>query len=84
MSPVAEKLYKELQVSLKDTKTPCVVAGPKFFVDYSENIDVDTAEQMCYGCPLLKLCYDYAVADNVQIGVWGGVNLSVKEEENGL
>jgi len=84
MSDEAKQLYIQLQNALTDVSTPCVVAGPKFFVDYSENIDVDTAEQMCYGCPLLKLCYDYAVADNVQVGVWGGVNLSVKEEENGL
>lgn len=43
---------------------------------------VDEAEQLCYGCPLLKLCYDYAVADEITYGVWGGVDFGAEEEKN--
>jgi Transcription factor WhiB len=85
MSPESKKLYSKLQNALRDTITPCVVAGPEFYADYPDGIDVDTAEEMCYGCPLLKLCYDYAVSDNVEVGIWGGVNFTKQEEEiNGL
>jgi len=33
----------------------------------------DQAEQLCHGCPLLKQCYDFAVANNEQYGLWGGI-----------
>ena len=41
-----------------------------------ENLTVDEAEELCYGCPLLKQCYDYAVADQMVAGVWGGVDFT--------
>lgn len=37
-------------------------------------LTVDECEELCYGCPLLKLCYDFAVANDEKHGIWGGVN----------
>jgi len=46
-----------------------------------EDLTVDEAEELCYGCPLLKLCYDYAVADDISWGVWGGVDFSPEDDK---
>jgi hypothetical protein len=45
-----------------------------------ENLTADDAEELCYGCPLLKLCYDYAVADEISWGVWGGIDFSPEDD----
>lgn len=34
---------------------------------------------MCHGCPLLKRCYDYAVADDVNAGIWGGIHFDERK-----
>lgn len=71
---------------------PCY-NNPYFYVDYEDlaSEDEETAfqplsddqvEQLCHGCPLLKECYDFAMADQVKYGVWGGVNFG--KDENAL
>ncbi len=44
-------------------------------------LTVDECEELCYGCPLLKDCYDFAVANGEEYGVWGGVNFNVNADE---
>lgn len=51
-----------------------------FYADNSILMSVDDAEKMCYGCPLIKQCYDYAVADGITAGIWGGV---IFDEDDG-
>lgn len=67
-----------LQRGLANTETKCQVK-PTYYIDQPEDIDEDTAELMCHGCPLIKQCYDYAVASKQEWGVWGGVNFTTEE-----
>nr|DAW17347.1 MAG TPA: Transcription factor WhiB [Caudoviricetes sp.] len=76
----ARDAWYNLQAGLDEVITPCVELGPDKFVDNPEWIDVDEAEELCYKCPLLKQCYDYAVADKIEWGIWGGVNFTKVEE----
>jgi len=36
----------------------------------------DECEQLCTDCPLIKLCYDAAVANDEKHGIWGGINFT--------
>jgi hypothetical protein len=81
VSPEASLQWLELQEGLRDTTTPCA-DKPEFYADRSIEVSAEEAEQMCYGCPLLKQCYDYAVADNVNAGIWGGLHFD--EDEGAL
>lgn len=71
---------------------PCL-NNPYFYADYDGRgfedeegngytlpLSEDDAEALCYGCPLLKMCYDFAVANNEQYGVWGGIDFSRDHE----
>jgi hypothetical protein len=40
-------------------------------------LTADECEELCFGCPLLKLCYDFAVANDERFGIWGGINFGV-------
>jgi hypothetical protein len=77
----AQKPWYALQDSMRDlavSDVPCV-QEPHFYVDYPENVGEDFAEDLCSGCPLLKKCYDFAVASEQEWGVWGGINFTTKE-----
>ena len=56
---------------------PCL-NNPFYYTDYEGyNLDpltVDDCEQLCADCPLLKLCYDFAIASDQEHGIWGGVS----------
>lgn len=79
ISPEAEGKWRELQEGLRENITPCM-NKPDEYADNSVMKTVDEAEEMCYNCPLLKACYDYAVADKVSAGIWGGVHFDEIEE----
>lgn len=64
---------------LAKTETPCT-GKPEMYADRSIEVSVDKAEEMCYTCPLLKACYEYAVAGKVTAGIWGGVHFDEIEE----
>ena len=76
----AAGLWRQFQDELRDIETPCKVAGPEFFADNTHWITDDEAEEMCHGCPLLKLCYDYATAQGEVAGIWGGIRFGDREE----
>ena len=80
MSPEATKAYNALLEGMAKNTTPCMIAGPELYTDKPQGVSVDKAEELCYNCPLIKLCYDYAVADDQQWGVWGGINFTKEEE----
>lgn len=81
LDSVQEKLYADLQKNLIDTDTPCKKT-PDIF-DEAESLSDDTAENICHGCPLLKQCYDFAVASNQEWGVWGGINFTHRRYKDG-
>lgn len=72
ISEAALPFWIDLQNGLRETLTPCT-NSPEIFADNSITVSIDKAEEMCYGCPLLKACYDYAVSDSITAGIWGGV-----------
>jgi len=81
VSEAALVKWTKLQKGLMDVITPCA-DSPEFYADRSIEVSVEEAEIMCYGCPLLKQCYDYAVADNITAGIWGGIHFD--EDEGAL
>jgi hypothetical protein len=44
----------------------------KYEIDYNIAKNIDEA---CLSCPVIKMCYDYAIKNN-EHGVWGGVYLN--------
>ena len=40
----------------------------------SEGIGVQTAQQICAECPVKSSCLEYALANRVDHGVWGGTS----------
>jgi hypothetical protein len=66
--------------------------NPYFYVDYDgyglededhdywqkSGLSEDDCESLCTDCPLLKLCYDFAVASDQEHGVWGGIDFGAE------
>jgi hypothetical protein len=81
--------YELLQDGMANAKNwPCK-DNPYYYQDYdgygfedpdgkgdARPLTEDECEQLCTDCPLLKLCYDFAVANEEQHGVWGGINFT--------
>ena len=70
---------------------PCL-NNPYFYMDYDgygfedeegrslyKHITSDEAESLCHGCPLIKQCYDFAVANDEKSGIWGGIDFSIDQ-----
>jgi WhiB family redox-sensing transcriptional regulator len=58
----------------------CRATDPDLF--FSDNpADVDQAKQTCSGCPARGDCLSYALAHEIEFGVWGG---STPEERQTL
>lgn len=87
------RLTKAMQDLIDNGESWNCLNNPYFYTDYDgygfededgnnfyQPITEDRAEQLCFQCPLIKLCYDFAVAQEVNFGVWGGVNFGVDEE----
>jgi hypothetical protein len=77
----SQELWYNLQKAISKTtatEIPCVIA-PKLYIDNPENVSEDQAEILCSGCPLLKQCYDFAVASKQEWGIWGGINFTKEE-----
>lgn len=71
--------------------------NPYFYMDYDgygfedeegrgdyQPLTIDQAEELCAGCPLLKQCYDFAVANEEKHGIWGGVDFGAMQDEDKL
>lgn len=65
--------------------------NPYFYVDYDgygffdeeegnikQRLSEDDCESLCADCPLLKLCYDFAVASEQEHGIWGGIDFGAE------
>jgi WhiB family redox-sensing transcriptional regulator len=40
----------------------------------SDGIGVQAAQRICFDCPVKSACLEYALADRVDHGVWGGTS----------
>lgn len=81
----ASPAFDEFNEALKVTVVPCRGREDEFteYADPRPSRDepdaalrpmpsAPQAEAMCSGCPLIDLCREYAHADKVDFGVWGG------------
>jgi len=73
------ELWYNLTTALTESSTPCQIRGPEKYADKPEKVSEDEAELLCVGCPLLKQCYDFAVASKQEWGIWGGINFTKEE-----
>ena len=48
------------------------VAPATFFPN--DGVGVDTARRICAGCPVKEPCLEYALAERIDHGVWGGAS----------
>ena len=79
--------YNRLHEAMEEVKVwPCK-DNPYFYVDYDNLgfehdsggprlLTEDQCEQLCSECPLLKLCYDFAVLNEEKHGIWGGIDFT--------
>ena len=51
----------------------CRSAEPATFFP-SDGIGVEAAQQVCAGCPVRAECLEYALANGIEDGVWGGAS----------
>jgi hypothetical protein len=78
MTPEAAVKWAKLQDGLTKFTVNCE-DKPEYYADKSTEVSVDKAEEMCYNCPLIKECYEYAVAGKVNVGIWGGLHFDEDE-----
>lgn len=71
LSPVAQAAWDALDAALKRT-TPLCLDDPLFTADGLTVKQRAELRAICLRCPLLDLCDDYAVADGIKSGFWGG------------
>lgn len=77
-SPDAKKKWRVLvEAQLQVYSTKCQIY-PEPFTEYPDLISPNEAEELCYKCPLLKLCYEFADANDEKWGIWGGINFTDK------
>jgi hypothetical protein len=60
--------------------------NPYFYTDFSDQneqrvVTGEDAEQLCYGCPLIKECYEFATLNKEEYGIWGGINFGLNEDQ---
>lgn len=51
------------------TQGLCVGMGPRVFFDSPPNV----ARELCSACPVREDCLEYALVNDEQHGVWGGL-----------
>jgi hypothetical protein len=93
----AVNFYNKLRDAQEEHKFWNCKDNPYYYVDYDgrgfedENgkseyraLTVDECEILCADCPLLKQCYDFAVANDEKHGIWGGIDFGAIENEDKL
>lgn len=54
-------------------RAACLHADPElFFPERRDRHAPRAAKAVCGGCPVLRECRDYALADETLVGIWGG------------
>jgi hypothetical protein len=89
-------IYNKLRDAQEEFQSWNCKDNPYYYVDYNgreeseDGLDshraltADDCELLCAGCPLLKLCYDFAVANDEKHGVWGGIDFAALNDEDKL
>ena len=75
LSPKGASLeaLNKLNEAMEEIRTPCF-DDPKEYMDWDEDSPPSNrrAQDLCFGCPVAKLCEDYGRKSRDR-GVWGGV-----------
>jgi WhiB family redox-sensing transcriptional regulator len=51
----------------------CSAVPPSTFFP-SDGVGVDAARKICLDCPVKRQCLEYALANRIDHGVWGGTS----------
>ncbi|MCO5319618.1 MAG: WhiB family transcriptional regulator [Microthrixaceae bacterium] len=51
----------------------CAHKAPSLFFP-SDGVGVERAKKVCEGCPVATQCLEYAIANRIDHGVWGGTS----------
>jgi len=51
----------------------CWELNPAIFFP-SDGVGVQAAQEICEGCPVKATCLEYALANRIEHGVWGGTS----------
>ena len=78
--PSARKAWEDLCKAQDENPVYPCAGKPELYTD-TEFITEDEAELLCHGCPLLRQCYNFAVANSEIHGIWGGINFSINPDE---
>ena len=54
-------------------RAQCVGEAPAVFFP-SDGVGVLRAQKICASCPVIDECLDYALANHISHGVWGGAS----------
>ncbi len=54
-------------------KAKCRNLPPETFFP-SDGLGVEAAQRICHGCPVKQECLEYALANHIDHGVWGGAS----------
>jgi len=56
-------------------ETPCMAYPDAFFIDRDQDAREKyiIARKLCQSCPILLQCLEYAVSNDENYGVWGGM-----------
>lgn len=85
------RLHEKMREVLESGGSYPCLNNPFFYTDFedlaSQNVDEvfvpltdDECEALCHGCPLLRECFEFAVADHMKYGIWGGVNFGKDDD----
>jgi len=73
---LADRLYESFKVffDLPDfSGAVCATVDPElFFPEAGKHNSVHKAKFLCRQCPVLLVCRDFALNENIKIGIWGG------------
>ena len=53
---------------------------PTFYVNPNNKTVVDRAVAVCFTCPVVMECQQYALANNEEYGIWGGMTPEQRRE----
>ncbi|MCP4434502.1 MAG: WhiB family transcriptional regulator [Actinomycetia bacterium] len=51
----------------------CASSAPAMFFP-SDGVGVEVAKRLCEDCPVAVTCLEYAIANRIDHGVWGGTS----------
>jgi len=67
--------WVKLSEKLDEVPTYPCANNPEKYMDKEPPCD-DECESLCGGCPAIRECYRFALDNDEEYGVWGGINFT--------